>query len=620
VGDSFRRVVAAAIEKLQVPVAVKLLNWARPYVEREPAGLGWMAETAAAFQLFDPIPLLEEATRRPGANADDWLRLALTRTPEDLNAARGKVTQVAYLSAAAVLAETPRGKDYLPELDTPKDRRVFAQALLALQLSTNNSDRGMKVLEEYLTLKDLPKQDIAWGQRNLAMLYAVGGTPESRAKAMNLLRTVEDFGNSADELRSTASVLTTLSRYLEGADRTLVLSRAAKTLASAYEKGNSPKDLYTLAQLYRAAGNRAESRKCLQSLLNADPKNIYYLTSAVDELVEDRNFEAAGAFAEKLIKEHPGEFRAVAAVARFECRAGRPERALAYAEGYARSSDPSAGDHLTRSGRLAELLDELARIPTVRGTPAGRAITDAAADRYASLIPSRAEAIVGLVGVLAADGRVPEAFARIDQYATMLPARVRAAAGLAVVRAASVNERQAAAVLAWLDACLAEEPGSSSLRMNRAEFLALRNDASGAAAEYRKVLTSDPRNVIALNNLAWLQSADPASAEEALELVNRANREIGLTGDLLDTRARVRITLKQFTEAERDLNDAIRIEPTALRWFHLALSRQGQTPPRSEDALKAFREAKRRGLERRGVHPADVAAYDALEAAVKAAK
>jgi tetratricopeptide (TPR) repeat protein len=197
---------------------------------------------------------------------------------------------------------------------------------------------------------------------------------------------------------------------------------------------------------------------------------------------------------------------------------------------------------------------------------------------------------------------------------------VRAAAGLAIVRANPVSDKQATMVLGWLESCLAEEPTSAALRMNRAEFFALRNDLDSAMADYGNVLDHDPRNVVALNNLAWLQAADSKTAERALQLVNRATREIGLTGDLLDTRARVRITLKQFAEAERDLNDAIRLESTPLRWFHLAVSRLGQTPPRTDDADKAFAEAKRRGLEQKGVHPADRAIFDSLNTKANSGK
>lgn len=150
--------------------------------------------------------------------------------------------------------------------------------------------------------------------------------------------------------------------------------------------------------------------------------------------------------------------------------------------------------------------------------------------------------------------------------------------------------------------------------LNEAEFFALRQELPLAVAQYEKILAADPRNVVALNNLAWLLAADPRTAERAQELVARATREVGLTGDLLDTRARVRITLKLFNEAERDLGEAIRLEPTALRWFHLAVSRFGQTPPKTDDAAKAFKEAKRRGLEPRSIHPADLPMFQILNA------
>jgi tetratricopeptide (TPR) repeat protein len=263
---------------------------------------------------------------------------------------------------------------------------------------------------------------------------------------------------------------------------------------------------------------------------------------------------------------------------------------------------------------VAELLDELTRLPNVRGTPAGRAMADAAVERFAALIPTHPEAIVGLVGVLAADNRATDGLAKIERLGTFITSRLRAAAGLAAVRAGSVSEKQAATVLVWIDECLAEEPESSTLKLNKAEFFALRRELPMSVAQYEEILAKDSRNVIALNNLAWLLSADSRTAERALELVARAIREVGLTGDLLDTRARVLITLKLFSEAERDLGDAIRLQSTPLRWFHLAVSRLGQTPPKTADAAKAFQEAKRRGLEPRGIHPADLTTFRILDA------
>jgi hypothetical protein len=267
------------------------------------------------------------------------------------------------------------------------------------------------------------------------------------------------------------------------------------------------------------------------------------LTAALEELTEDGNFQHAEAFAERLRQNYAGEFRAVATVARYECKAGRPERGLAVAEGYTRAADLSAGDHLARSARVAELLDELARLPNVRGTPVGRRMVNTAIERYAAMVSVRPEAVIAIAGLLAADGRVNEAFAKIEQFDRYLTKRLRGSAGLAAVRSGGATDRQFENVKGWLEACLAEEPESITLRLNEAEFLAIRQDLTRAASAYEGVLQRDPRNVVALNNLAWLNAADPKTAERALGLLERATREIGLTGELLDTRGRVRITL-----------------------------------------------------------------------------
>jgi tetratricopeptide (TPR) repeat protein len=613
-GEPFRQLIDSTIPTLATPIAAKLLTWCRPLVERDPGGLGWLGETAALNRVFDPIPLLEEATKRPTATADDWLRLSLHRGPAVLTAARAKLSISAYLSAAAVFRETPEGKNFDPGTLDNSEKRLYAQVRLALHLSQNKPEQATKVLEEFLAGKNLPQTDEAWGKRNLAMLYAVGGTPEDRKRAMELIKDVSDAGTTPEDLRSMASALATLASYLEGSDRIAVLTRAASALDGAYKAGKSPKDLFNLSQLYRSAGIRDQSRVCLQTLLNSDQNNIYYLVAALEEHLEDRNFEAGEAFAKKLLSNHAGEFRALAAVARFDCQAGRPFEALTLVERYAQSANPGAGDHLTRSARVAELLDELTRMPNIRGTPAGRAMVDAAVERFAALIPTHPEAIVGLVGALSADNRASEGFARIERLGSFITSRLRAAAGLAAVRGGTVSEKQAATALVWIDECLAEEPESSTLKLNKAEFFALRRELPMAIAQYEEILAKESRNVIALNNLAWLLSADSRTAERALELVARAIREVGLTGDLLDTRARVLITLKSFNEAERDLGDAIRLQSTPLRWFHLAVSRLGQSPPKAEDAAKAFKEAKRRGLEPRGIHPVDLPTFKILEA------
>ena len=624
-GEPFRRMVGHVLPALPPGAATAILTRCRSLVARDAGGPAWAAECAVALRHPEAAVLLDEAANQPRATSDDWLRKALfvsasnpAAGPDVLAAARAKLPAPAYFALLAVYCDTAAGSTFVPDVADPADKRVLAQARLSVKLCKSQPAEGAKILEALLAHKDLSATDADWARRNLAMIYAVGGTADDRTRAMALLKNVTTTEKATpEELRATASVLTTLGRYLEGPDRRDVLNSAIASLAAAHKVTNAPSYLFAMSQLYRAINERTKSRQCLQQLLNdpKDPSYSFYLRAALDELVEDGNFAAAATFAGKLTASHGGDFGALASVARFECRAGRPERGLAVAEDYARVADSGTGDYLVRSARVAELLDELSRMPNVRGTPVARRMTDAAVERYTAVVPNRPEAIVGAAGVLAADGRAADAFDRVERFGRYLPARLRASAGLAIVRGGPVTDRQGELVRKWFDDCLSEEPDSVPLLLNRSEFLAIRRDTKGAIEGFEKVIAKEPRNVIALNNLAWLLAADPATAEKALELVARATRESGLTGDLLDTRARVQITLRQFSAAQRDLAEAISQDPTALRWFHVALLRMSQSPQSTEEANKAFQEAKRRGIDARGVHPADAPMFKVLDAA-----
>jgi cellulose synthase operon protein C len=100
-------------------------------------------------------------------------------------------------------------------------------------------------------------------------------------------------------------------------------------------------------------------------------------------------------------------------------------------------------------------------------------------------------------------------------------------------------------------------------------------------------------------------------------LIDRAVREIGLTAELLDTRARVRLTLKLFAQAEKDSKEALTQDRTALRLFHFALIMKDRTPPDPKEAAKAFAEARTKGLDAKAIHPADLPSFRVLDAGMK---
>jgi tetratricopeptide (TPR) repeat protein len=80
------------------------------------------------------------------------------------------------------------------------------------------------------------------------------------------------------------------------------------------------------------------------------------------------------------------------------------------------------------------------------------------------------------------------------------------------------------------------------------------------------------RNVVALNNRPWLLTLRARKKNEALNLVNQAIDIAGLLSNPLDTRGVIYLTLGQHKKAAEDLEKAVAVNPSANRWYHLALA------------------------------------------------
>ncbi|GIW83600.1 MAG: hypothetical protein KatS3mg106_113 [Gemmataceae bacterium] len=617
---AIRRMIQALVASLPAEQRPWAIDQLRPLVERQAGGLSWLGEVAARWQLPQATALLREAVQSHQANADDWLRAALILGPEQMQAARSRLPGSTYAAALAVLREalSAAAPDSTGSnsLEGAEERRVYLQTRLSLKLAQQHHSEAITLLEDYLRHSARERSERVWAQRQLALLYVLQGTEASRKQAAHLLEQArEDEGASAAELRATAQVFATLSRFLDGEARQQLLQRTASTLEAAWRKSQAPKDLYDLAQLYRLMGRRSESRRCLQTLLNSDPDNLHYLIAALEELIQSEEYETAETFAKRLELRHGADWRAITVLARYWCRSGQVDKAQQWIERYAYAADGNSGDYWTRMGQVASLFDELVRLPQVRNSPASQAMIEAAAERYASLVPQHPEAAIGLAGLLAYAGRVDQALDQLRRLEPFLSVQVRAGAGLALVRNAQVSEAVASRVLQWINQALQQEPRNLTVRLYRAEYHALRHELEQAICEYELLLREFPDQVIVLNNLAWLLAADPQQAQKALELVNRAIQKVGLTGDLLDTRARARISLKQWAEAEQDLQEALRLEATALRYFHKAILHLEQSPPQTAQAQEAFALALKHGLEPRQIHAADRPLFDRLNMA-----
>ncbi|QEL20008.1 tetratricopeptide repeat protein [Limnoglobus roseus] len=591
--------------------ADRLLTACRPHIERQPGGLGWLADVYSKLKRpQDAFSLCERAIAVAGTTPDDWLRYAIRKAEVSgreagvavVLAAKAKLPPPAFASLAASFTESRVGKGAVIATDSAAELRTSAEARLSILLAQLNRTEAVRLLEQFLANDHITAADGAWGRRKLAMLLTVRGEPSDRKRAFELL--VEDVGDTVEDKRTTVAVMASLYRFLDGSDRSAVLAKAVAILEEMTAKADksSARDLYNLSQLYRAAGQTTQAVGAIQKLLNTNPDNVEYLLAALGILNDAQQRDAAQPFADRLLAVAPNDFRVVSAVAHFECQRGHPDRANALADRYERTADTAAGEQTRKSAQAAALLDDCSRLPGVAKTPAAAKLVDAAVTKYESILHARPEVLAALANSLAANGRVSDAFAAIERSAKVLPVRYRALAGVDAAHAGGVGEPQKVQLRAWLDEAIAQEPASQSLRLADAEFFTLTNDLPAATKIYEAVLKQDPRNPVALNNLAWILAPKPEAAAQAQTLLDRAATESGLTGELLDTRSRIRIAAGQFALAEQDAAEALKQEKTPLRYFHLALAQREQQPAKG---AVAFQEAKKRGLDAKAVHPLD---------------
>ncbi len=117
------------------------------------------------------------------------------------------------------------------------------------------------------------------------------------------------------------------------------------------------------------------------------------------------------------------------------------------------------------------------------------------------------------------------------------------------------------------------------------------------------MLSKEPNNAIALNNLAWLLSQQRDRNDEALALIARAVQGYGRRAELLDTRAMVLLKLGRTEEALADLREVTGDMPTAPRLFHLA--RALHSTRDRDGAGRALKQARALGLAPDKLHPVE---------------
>lgn len=563
--------------------------------------------------------------RRDLTSASNTLQQLVEQDPNDmtllLSYARVLVLRKEFAKAEAILNDL-RAKQ--------PDSVLVARARTRLYMQQGNTDKAMQICNEmvdklhdvdaYLVrvemLIDLGQTDKAL--EDLGQAIAVGPQDirpwEARARIYIALgRTADAIADVRQALALSPQELRVqklaAALYMSSGKQTLqreaedMLDKALAGQSASVDK-KDPEVMVLKSQLLLLRGTGPaieEARRLLRQVTTDYPKYakgwevlvqleiqqeepgraMDYATRGLAHNEEDKQLLLLKAVAEKRLSP------SVAALTTLPSLASRyPDDVgilIEWADAYARAD---------RTNKAVELLSE--RLDKFAGTPRRRCEIALAAALYAdqqrdkaktlfeTLItaePNDPTPVMTLGQLLRKERRWTEVNQLVNLWRTTNPRDAETATNMARILAGSGDREALQMAEDQLRMILDPNPESVSTLLLLGMLMQDAGRDEEATRLNRRILTLDPNNVIAINNLAWLLCESPASSPETMqESLQMADRGVALVPDymdLLDTRGVIHYRLGNREKAEADLRKCLELFPanspqSAAPQFHLA--------------------------------------------------
>jgi tetratricopeptide (TPR) repeat protein len=319
---------------------------------------------------------------------------------------------------------------------------------------------------------------------------------------------------------------------------------------------------------------------------------VAHLTYFARSLLRHDDAESAQGWLKELEKRQPSAYGTLEIKARVLASQGQGKQAAALLQAYARN-------HEDRLAAVAQLLEQVGQ-------------TAAAKEMYEQYVAKAKlpESVLLLAQFLGRQGELTKALDLCEQAAAKCASDKVAAVSLNLLYQGVVKDEDCRRVARWLESEIRKDPQKASLLNFQAALYNLQGNLPEAEAAHRQVLKLNERDATALNNLAWLLAFQPAKAEEALDLVQRAITIAGPQNVLVDTRSVIHLMTGHADLAVKDLEGVLAEAPSGTGFFHLA-----QAHHKGKNRLAAtaaMQQASRHGLKESELHPLERAAYRQL--------
>ncbi len=544
-------------------------------------------------------------------------------------------------------------KYYLEALDSAPDgdvRRIIAVA----DFYSRHADfaQATELLDRLLDPQTAaPNFAVAWARRRQAMLIASRGDYDDSTRALELLKLNEKQGTESDvsDLRTRAEIL---ARRHNRKDR-LAAIQIFEELGQRQQIETT--DVFRLAGLYDVTGDWQNTRRVMLDLVTADSPDPAHIAFFVERLTRKDELNEARLWMNKLEKLQPKAVRTVLTKARLLGTLNRSAEAAALVTnflvdrrqvlfGLSELLDQENADETLqmmkewlqahsgfKTGRILGQAQELIRqrqvaeaIALLREHVKQQDLADAvhatitrvaaslleeigelgAAEdlfrQYANLSTQPAAVFI-LAKFLARNDQVGEALTVCEKHLGAAAPELVATGTVSVVSQGDTTSDHLQQVDEWIMVAIEQKPESLACLVALADLRLLQRRLGEAEELYRMVLTKNDKNLVALNNLAWLLTHVEGRSTQALDLINRAIELAGRQAALLDTRAMVYLSIGKAHEALEDLHEVYEGTDSAIGNLHLAIAHL--LADDTEMAAAAMAEAERCGLRANSLHP-----------------
>jgi cellulose synthase operon protein C len=553
-----------------------------------------------------------KAVELEGSVPETWIALIkylsdIDRKPEAeklFDEARRRInseeTALTLAQGYEILGRLDKAKQWYKRADAERPQNIAVLRNVAnfcLRQGMNNpenpKERGeyLKEAEEYLKrvilLKEKTQSDLDSARRLLAITLSLSPDYESSRRAFELMGLFETSPTaSLDELRARAVVLT-LQPGRRSRQESIQLFEAIDA-----RRPLPPEDQFLLAQTYNRLGDYDKAYVQLRRLTKAKGNPLYpvYVSYYLRFLLEHGySLIEAKEWLSVLENLQPDAPQTAELRARFLVADKKKEEAVAGLADF-------VNKHKDMALPVARLLEELKEF-------------DVAESLYRQATESKAPAAGLILAVyLGRRGRNQEAVDQLEKDVKSAPAETLALAGLKVLYALDrLRPDDIRRVRLLLES---NRPVGVNFQLAEAALQNLEGNYAGAISIYQGVLQRDPKNLLAMNNLAFLMAFHEKKHNEALALIRKARSETKSIATLLSTEAMIHISGKTPEPAIELLLDAIADEPKASSYFYLAEAyEQGGN---HASAAIAMDRAKKLGLRRSDLHPLEYAKYEEM--------